>query len=136
MNNFKFSSSSEKNMKGVDSRLIEIAHEALCNSPIDFGVPQFGGLRTSKDQQELFNRVPKVTNADGVKIKSYHQSGKALDIYAFVNGKASWDELHLALIAGVVLSTANRLGYKVTWGGTFGSKEFKGWDKPHFQIED
>ena len=133
---FKFSRSSEQNMIGVDPRLIEVAYEVLCHSPIDFGVPNFGGLRTLKDQQELFNRVPRVTKADGIKSKSKHQSGKALDVFAFVNGKASWDEVHLAIIAGVFLATANRLGYKLTWGGTFGSKDFKGWDKPHFQIED
>lgn len=133
---FKFSNASIMRMKGVDSRLIDLIHRSLEKSPIDFGIPQYGGFRTLEDQKTLFNQTPKVTKADGVKIRSKHQDGKAIDVFAFVNGKASWDKEHLAIIAGVILSEANEMGLNITWGGTFGSNEFKGWDRPHFQIED
>lgn len=126
-------------MEGVDPRLVQVFRQAIKVSPIDFGIPELGGLRTEEQQKELYalgrtkpGRI--VTKADGVNRKSRHQSGRALDVYAYVNKKASWDETHLAIIAGVILSTANRLGYKVKWGGTFGSSNFKGWDTPHFEI--
>ena len=131
---FKFSKRSIERMQGVDDRLVRLMHYALAVSPIDFGIPQYGGLRTPAEQKELFDAGK--SKADGTTHKSYHQTGKAIDVYAYINGKASWDNTHLVLIAGVVLSEAKRLGLKVTWGGTFGSKDFNGWDKPHFQLED
>lgn len=135
MKEFEFSINSLINMKGIDDDLYKLMKLALSRSPIDFGVPKYGGLRTVEDQQHLYNQTPRITKADGIIKKSYHQTGKAVDVFAYVNGKASWDDEHLALIAGVVLSCAKELGLNVTWGGTFGSKEFKGWDRPHFQIE-
>jgi peptidoglycan LD-endopeptidase CwlK len=133
MSTFEFSTRSLLRLQGVDEELYKLMKLALSRSPIDFGIPEFGGLRTVEDQKKLFDKG--LSKADGTIKKSYHQTGNAVDVFAFVNGKASWDEVHLSLIAGVVLSCAKELNLNVTWGGTFGSKEFKGWDMPHFQIE-
>ena len=133
MSGFEFSTRSLLRLQGVDEELYKLMKLALSRSPIDFGIPEFGGLRTVEDQKKLFDKG--LSKADGTIKKSYHQTGNAVDVFAFVNGKASWDEVHLSLIAGVVLSCAKELNLNVTWGGTFGSKEFKGWDMPHFQIE-
>ena len=133
MSTFEFSTRSLLRLQGVDEELYKLIKLALSRSPIDFGIPEYGGLRTPEDQKKLFDKG--LSKADGIIKKSYHQTGKAVDVFAFVNGKASWDEQHLALIAGVVLSCAKEVGLNITWGGTFGSKEFKGWDRPHFQIE-
>jgi peptidoglycan LD-endopeptidase CwlK len=133
MSTFEFSTRSLLRLQGVDEELYKLMKLALSRSPIDFGIPEYGGLRTAEDQKKLFDKG--LSKADGTIKKSYHQTGKAVDVFAFVNGKASWDEHHLALIAGVVLSCAKEVGLNITWGGTFGSKEFKGWDRPHFQIE-
>lgn len=142
---FQFSARSLARMCGINSDLQLILNTALKHSPIDFGVPQHGGLRTVEDQQALFAQRTvsgkSVTNCDGVKKKSLHQSGTAVDIYAYVDGKASWDKEHLALAAGVILTTAKQLksegkvDVELKWGGTFGSDTFKGWDRPHFQIK-
>jgi peptidoglycan LD-endopeptidase CwlK len=133
MSGFEFSTRSLLRLQGVDEELYKLMKLALSRSPIDFGIPEYGGLRTPEDQKKLFDKG--LSKADGTIKKSYHQTGKAVDVFAFVNGKASWDDEHLALIAGVVLSCAKEVGLNITWGGTFGSKEFKGWDRPHFQIE-
>lgn len=133
MSTFEFSTRSLLRLQGVDEELYKLMKLALSRSPIDFGIPEYGGLRTAEDQKKLFDKG--LSKADGTIKKSYHQTGNAVDVFAYVNGKASWDEAHLSLIAGVVLSCAKELGLNVTWGGTFGSKEFKGWDRPHFQIE-
>jgi peptidoglycan LD-endopeptidase CwlK len=133
MSGFEFSTRSLLRLQGVDEELYKLMKLALSRSPIDFGIPEFGGLRTAEDQKKLFDKG--LSKADGTIKKSYHQTGNAVDVFAYVNGKASWDEVHLSLIAGVVLSCAKELNLNVTWGGTFGSKEFKGWDMPHFQIE-
>jgi peptidoglycan L-alanyl-D-glutamate endopeptidase CwlK len=123
---FSFSKTSQQRMAGVDSRLSEIASLAIRISIIDFGIPQFGGLRTIEDQAGLHKKG--LSKCDGVINKSFHQTGKALDVYAYVNGKASWKREHLALVAAAMLQSASTLGYKLEWGGLWP------WDMPHFQI--
>ena len=131
---YQFSQKSLQRLNGVDVQLQELMKRAIAISPIDFGIPQFGGLRTAEDQKNLYEKG--LSKCDGYGIKSRHQSGKAVDVYAFVNGKASWDKVHLAVIAGVILGEAKRMQIDVMWGGTFGSKIFKGWDMPHFELKD
>jgi len=127
---FKLGQNSLNNRAGVDPRLIEISDLAISLSNIDFGIPSTGGLRTTEDQAKLFTSG--VSKADGRNNKSYHQTGKAIDVYAYVDGKASWDKLHLALIAAVMLQAAAQLGYRLKWGGNW-----KSWqDMPHFELED
>lgn len=124
-----FSSRSLMRMEGVDKRLVEVMHLAMSLSKVDFGIPPYGGVRTAKEQALLFKEGK--SKADGVKVKSKHQSGSAIDVYAYVNGKASWDEKDLAMVACAVLQAANTLGYKVEWGGLWA------WvDMPHFQIKN
>jgi len=127
---FKLGKNSINNLVGVDGRLIAIADLAITLSNIDFGIPSTGGLRSTEDQAKLFEDG--VSKADGVNNKSYHQSGKALDVYAYVDGKASWDKLHLALIASSMLQASAQLGYELKWGGLW-----KSWqDMPHFELKD
>jgi len=127
---FKLGKNSINNLAGVDGRLIAIADLAIELTNIDFGVPSTGGLRTEEDQAKLF--ADGVSKADGVNNKSYHQSGKAMDVYAYVDGKASWDKLHLAVIASAMLQASAQLGYKLKWGGLW-----KSWqDYPHFELKD
>ena len=127
---FQLSANSINNLAGVDGRLIDIADLAIKLSNIDFGIPSTGGLRSTADQAKLFEDG--VSKADGVNNLSYHQSGKALDVYAYVDGKASWDKLHLALIAAAMLQASAQLGYELKWGGLW-----KSWqDMPHFEIKD
>lgn len=127
---FKLGKSSINNRAGVDPRLIEISDLAISLSNIDFGIPSTGGLRTEADQAKLYTSG--ASKCDGRANKSYHQTGLALDVYAYVDGKASWDKLHLTLIAAVMLQSAAQLGYKLKWGGNW-----KSWqDMPHFELED
>lgn len=135
---YRFSSKSAERMKGVNPELIVIFTEAIKNSPIDFGIPGDGGLRTAKRQNELF--ADEKSKCDGYELKSYHQSGNALDFYAYVDGKASWEKHHLSMVAGVIMTTAKRLKKEgkvkidLYWGGQFGSYNFNGWDMPHIEI--
>jgi peptidoglycan L-alanyl-D-glutamate endopeptidase CwlK len=138
---FQFSSSSIRRMKDVDVRLREIAHMALTISPIDFGIPEDGGLRTEDRQHALF--LGGKSQLDGKNDISNHQTGKALDFYAFVNGTASWDTQHLSMVAAAFLQAASLLGYKLKWGGFFkpykihnGDDFESGWDYPHVELEN
>ena len=127
---FKLSSRSKDRLQGVDSRIIEIIDLALTISKVDFGIPGDGGLRTKERQLQLF--IKNVSKCDGVNNLSHHQSGKAFDIYAYVDSKASWNSYDLLQVATAILQAASMLKYSVEWGGHF--KNFV--DMPHFQLND
>tara|TARA_R110000850_G_C9903298_1_gene459998 strand:- start:17 stop:406 length:390 start_codon:yes stop_codon:yes gene_type:complete len=128
MNKYQFGKNSQDRMSGVNSSIIEVAKLALAISSIDFGIPRHGGLRTAQEQQMLFNE--NASQLDGTIKKSYHQSGMALDVFAYVEGKASWDAVHLTIIAAAMLEAANRLSVNMRWGGHWSN--FK--DMPHFEV--
>ena len=138
MSLWRFSENSLKNREGVDSRLIYISDLALTISPIDFGIPKDGGLRTAERQQEL--HLAGKSRCDGYLHKSFHQTGKALDFYAFVHGKASWEVQHLTMVGAAFLQAAVSLGYPIRWGGffkPFNDEPFNhGWDCPHIELMD
>lgn len=125
---WRLSKTSKHRLVGVDSRLIELCDRALELSPIDFGIPEDGGVRTASRQHELFSAGK--SKCDGFLKPSRHQSGKALDFFAYVDGAASWDKLHLALIGAAFLQAASELGYRIIWGGLW--CDFP--DYPHVQI--
>ena len=127
---FKLSNNSKQRREGVDPRLIEISDLAIQISVVDFGHPADSGKRTAERQNELF--VAGKSKCDGYKKLSRHQSGKALDFYAFVDGKASWDTEHLSMVAAAFLQAASMLGYKLKWGGLW--RSFK--DYPHVELVD
>jgi peptidoglycan L-alanyl-D-glutamate endopeptidase CwlK len=127
---YKFSSRSLERMEGLDCRLVLIAHEAIKITKIDFGIPSSGGLRTAAQQKALYDEG--ASQLDGIKNKSYHQTGKALDFFAYVDNKASWETEPMALIACAFLQAASNLGYKLEWGGLWTSFT----DYPHVQLID
>lgn len=127
---FKFSNTSKIRRANVDRRLIEISNMALKISVVDFGVPKHGGLRTAEVQRDLYDAEK--SNCDGTVKLSNHQTGKALDVYAYVDGKASWDRYDLSMVAAAMLQSASILGYKLKWGGLW--TKFK--DYPHFELVD
>jgi len=145
---FQFSKRSIRNMKDVHPELIRIVMESIKVSPIDFGIPNDGGVRSALRQHQMFNDPHIATKCDGYDRVSRHQIrdgdefGLALDFYAYIGGKASWNKVHMAMVASVILSTAKRLkdegkiSITIRWGGSFDSKVYKGWDYPHIQVED
>jgi len=123
-------------MVGVDARLSEIAQLALSISCIDFGIAQLGGLRTAEEQHALYKAH--ASKCDGYEIKSKHQSGQALDVYAYLDGRATWDPVALAMVACAMLEASNRLKSSLIWGGHFRPLTedpfLHGWDMGHFEL--
>ena len=127
---YKLSKRSLSRLKGVEPLLIAIFVDAIYNSPYDFGIPQHGGLRTDSEQNALYKQ--KLSKADGYVKKSYHQTGRAVDIYGYVDGKATWDKNVLTMIATHIKNVArDKYNVNLEWGGDW--KSFK--DMPHFQIK-
>ena len=135
--NYKFSKRSLSRLEGVNPLLIAIMVDGIKDSPHDFGIAVDGGYRTPERQNELYQQGrtilgKKVTNTDGYKKKSYHQTGLAVDIYGYVEGKATWNKQILESIARHLQAVAlDRYDITLEWGGDF--KNFK--DMPHFQIQ-
>lgn len=136
MEHYIFSSSSLSRLKTVDEKLQMIMKEALRTSPIDFGIPQYGGKRTAEEQNKLYK--DDLSELDGYEKISYHQTGKAVDIYAYVNGKASWNEKHLTILAGHIIGVAKRFGVELRWGGDWDRdwdfKDQSFHDLVHFEL--
>ena len=134
---FRLSKKSKLHREGIDSRLIEISDLAIKISVIDFGIPNNGGVRTKEVQNKLFTEG--LSKADGYVKLSNHQSGNALDFYAYVDGQASWQHDHLAMVANAFLQAGSILGYGLSWGGLWSSNKIingipYGWDCAHIEL--
>ena len=131
---FKFSGNSAKrrdtletDIKLIVNRALEICYELY---KLDFGIPLHGGKRTAEEQNLLF--LDGVSQLDGINKKSYHQSGMAVDTFAYYDGKAQWDEKSLFKISECMRIATEELfddKYIYEWGGDW--KSFK--DCPHHQ---
>jgi len=127
MSNYRLSKTGLRNLDGVHPELIEVVKMAIQITKVDFGIPSTGGYRTEETQHKLFKDGK--SKADGYTNKSNHQTGNAVDVFAYVDGKASWEVEHLSMVACAMLEAANRLGVDLRWGGHF--KSFV--DMPHFE---
>jgi peptidoglycan L-alanyl-D-glutamate endopeptidase CwlK len=124
---FKLTTTDMARMKGVHPDLVRVIVEAAKTAKTPFRVLE--GLRTTAKQQEYFRKG--TSRLDGVKKKSKHQIGKAVDIVPIVNGKVefrSWAPFHP--MAANVKAAAKKLGVRITWGGDW--KSFP--DGPHFEL--
>lgn len=132
MSNFRLSKNSLRNLDGVHPELVDVVKLAIQITKVDFGVSD--GYRTPEQQNKLYRQGRSepgdiITNIDGYDNKSYHQTGSAVDVYAYADGKASWQPEHLSQVACAMLEAAIRLDVNLRWGGHF--KSFI--DMPHFE---
>ncbi len=124
---FKFSERSEQLLNTVHKDLCRLAHEVIKISPYDFSITC--GLRGLEDQQKAFKEGK--SKCDGIKNKSKHQSGKAIDIMCFdENGKGTWEKKYYIAVANVFKQKAKELKINIRWGGDFTTI----CDMPHFEL--
>ena len=134
-----FGKASLERLATCDGLLQQVANKAIKTCPVDFGIAE--GNRTTERQLQLFAEGK--TKVDGVNDLSKHNyyPSKAFDIFAFVNGKMSYDVAHLCFIAEYIMAAAAELGVKLRWGGNWDSdgeiltdQNFD--DLPHFELVD
>jgi len=140
-------------MQGVNELLTKVAITALSFSPVDMTITWRGGLRTAAQQKELFDAGN--SRCDGYKVKSYHQSGKALDIVPWFNGEVDYKATdrfetfakHM-FATFEMFKTTNKIpeGAYLHWGGFWSAKDINkdgilshiddkfGWDQPHWEL--
>ena len=128
----KLSKRSLERLQDVESVLIAIIVEGIKDSPYDFGIPKLGGKRTDEEQIEMYaqGRTSKGRIVTWT-LKSYHKTGFAVDIFAYVSGAASWDMKYLEPIARHLQKIAkDRYNIDLEWGYDLWKK-----DGAHFQIK-
>ena len=109
-----FSENSKKKLETVKPELQEVVNLALTYSPIDFGIAT--GTRTLEEQKE------KVKEGLSKTLKSKHLTGDAVDVYAFVDGKANWNTIEYYIqIAGAFQIACKKLETNIRWGGAWTS---------------
>ena len=147
---YQFGDNSTNRLHTVSKYLQMAARKALKCSPVDFGVPWMGGLRTAEEQKEIFDDGH--SRADGYTKISYHQQvdpdgkGKALDLVPWISGIGFAYNAYgrfgiigmLMLEAWEELKEAGEIpeNLYLHWGGFWRNKEPKdlGWDLAHYEI--
>lgn len=122
MMDYRFSRSSERQLRTVKPALAAVMRRALELSTIDFGISE--GKRTAHRQQLLLAAGATRT------LDSKHLTGDAVDVAAYVNGMVRWDWPLYAKIAVAVKQAAAELHTEIRWGGDW--LKFK--DGPHFEL--
>ena len=135
----RLSKRSADRLDGVLPILKKIFIEGVKDSPYDFGIPGTGGLRTDQDQIDMYaigrtvkmNRTPVTWTLNSNHKAKADGFGYAVDIYAYIGGKASWNMRYLKPIARHLQKFALE-NYDVTleWGYDLWRK-----DGAHFQIK-
>lgn len=130
----RLGSRSNKNISNIDPRLAVVIGAVLAEGNIDFTITY--GFRSLQEQQSLYaqgrtKKGPIVTKCDGVKNRSYHQTGKAIDFIPFPFD-GDWNNTkQFEKVGKELLRVGKSLGYKCSYGGHW--KSFQDW--PHFQLD-
>lgn len=140
---YKFGMVSRKKLDSCHEDLQLIIQEALKLSDVDFGISE--GHRDVATQQMYFRQGK--SKIDGVTKLGKHNvmPSEAVDIYGYVNGRATYNVQTLAYIAGVVTAAAKvlyeqgKVNYIIRWGGNWDrdgeiitDQNFD--DLPHFEL--
>lgn len=146
----KFGKTSATRLATCDEYIQKVLNIAIGRCAIDFGVAQ--GSRTVNQQRQYFNEGKSKINPDNYDLAELPLKAKhivteqfpmagAVDVFAFVNGKASWDAKQLCYIAGCIMSVDAELENRLRWGGNWdGDGEILTdqtfIDLPHFELKN
>ena len=117
---FSLSSRSLGKLEGVKPELVEVVKKAIELTKTDFGV--IYGMRTNEEQQKLFDSGKSQT------LKSKHLTGDAVDLMAYVDGKASWELNLYDDLADAMKWAATEKGVKIRWGAAWTVSDIAAWD--------
>ena len=117
---FKLSKRSLSRLEGVDERMVRVVKTAITVSKIDFGV--ICGLRTIAEQKELVAKGASQT------MKSKHIDGLAVDLMAYVGGRASWELNLYDDIADAMKIAADEENVSLRWGAAWHINDLREWD--------
>ena len=108
---FTLSQRSLDRLEGVHDDMVRVVKKAIDLTKIDFGV--ICGLRTIEEQKALVDKGASQT------MKSKHIDGLAVDLMAYVGGRASWELNLYADIADAMMEAAKLEDVSVRWGAAW-----------------
>jgi hypothetical protein len=124
---FKFGTKSKQKMAGAHDDLQAVLNRAIQLTKYDFGLSEV--IRTLAKQKE-YVRDGKSTTLNSRHIPDSTGLCYAVDVYAYVDGKASYETKHLRAIAKAMFTAAIELGIALEWGGHWSTFV----DMPHYQL--
>ena len=116
---FTLSKKSLEKLSGVDESLQRCVKKAIELTKVDFAV--ICGMRTPEEQQALLDKGATQT------LKSKHLEGLAVDLMAYVGGRASWELNLYDDIADAMKDAAIKEGKPIRWGAAW-HKPLNEWD--------
>ena len=116
---YRLGQTSNERLAGVDGRLVEIVKLALKFGLIDITIIE--GVRSKEKQNKLFSEGKSKVMWPNSRhnIRNGEDKAMAVDAAPYVNGRLSWDSRHCIYMAGVIMSAAAVLGYRLRWGGNW-----------------
>ena len=117
---YVLSEKSARTLEGVKPELADVVRRAIEITNIDFGVIE--GLRTEERQKELVAKGASQT------MKSKHITGDAVDLMAYIGGRASWELNLYDDIADAMKQAAIELGVSICWGAAWQIKDIRTWE--------
>ena len=117
---FKLSKRSLSRLEGVNDNMVKVVTTAIGLSKIDFGV--ICGLRTIEEQRELVAKGASKT------MKSKHIGGNAVDLMAYIGGRASWELNLYDDIADAMKIAADEHDVQIRWGAAWHIPDLREWD--------
>ena len=108
---FTLSQRSLDRLEGVHDDMVRVVKKAIDLTKIDFGV--ICGLRTIEEQKALVDKGASQT------MKSKHIDGLAVDLMAYVGGRASWELNLYDDIADAMKDAAKHENVPIRWGAAW-----------------
>ena len=108
---FTLSQRSLDRLEGVHDDMVRVVKKAIDLTKVDFGV--ICGLRTIEEQKALVDKGASQT------MKSKHIDGLAVDLMAYVGGRASWELNLYDDIADAMKDAAKLEDVPVRWGAAW-----------------
>ena len=116
---FALSARSLERLQGVDQRLVRVVLRAIEITKVDFGVVQ--GLRTQAEQAALVAKGASQT------MQSKHLEGKAVDLMAYIDGRASWELSLYDDIAEAMKIAGREQSVALRWGAAWTIPDITKW---------
>jgi len=125
---FELSGKSKSHLADVHPELVRLVKRVIGKTRIDFGVSE--GVRDYARQVKLYHGRKTTTLHSQHFINDHTGYGHAIDIFAYMNGKAQWNSKYYGPIVQTFLTEAVALGIQIQCGHLW--KEFQ--DSPHIQL--
>lgn len=111
---YQLSAKSLRNLEGVHPDLVRLAKRAIKKTEIDFGVSE--GVRTYERQVQLMEMKKTTTLRSKHLIQRHTGYAHAIDIFAYLNGKAVWENKYYRPIIQTFITEAIALGVQLEFG--------------------